>query len=170
MRPNHAALVHECDVDADEGMVEEDGGAVDVTSLQPKKPGVLQEVLAAMEVGKLDVVVIVGAGETEDEVDDVLDDEEVVVLSLQPNQPGVSQVVEAVVLDEVVALVVDMDDVVDTADVVDIDEVVVSSRHPNHPGVKHVSVLVRVLEVSVAVVLVLLVVGSVPLLSKKFQA
>ncbi len=149
---------------------------VDVTSLQPKNPGVLH---VLVEVGRLEVVVTVGAGEAV--VDDVVLDEVVVVESLHPNHPGVSQVVleiESELEDDdddeleselEVVVVVDSLVVVVVVDVVDIPElVVVSSKHPNHPGVKHVSV--RVLVRSAELLLVVLVIGSVPLLSKKFQA
>jgi len=84
----------------------------------------------------------------------VVEEKEVVVVgSLQPNQPGVLQVEVEVddVLVEVVVVVVGPD-------------VVFSSRQPHQPGVLHVSVLVRV-----DVELRVLVIGSVPLLSKNFQ-
>ena len=107
--------------------------------------------LVDVDVGRDEVVVMVGAGVALGEVI-LLDDDVVVVSSLQPNQPGVSQVV----VDDVEVLVV-----VVGAEVVD------SSRHPHHPGVLQVSVRVRVV-VDVAV-LALLVFVSVPLSSKYFQ-
>ena len=78
----------------------------------------------------------------------------VVTSSLQPNHPGVLHVdVEVVDTDVEVAVPV----VVSS-----------SSRQPHHPGVLQVSVLVRVLvAVLEIVVIVAVVVGSVPLLSKK---
>ena len=101
-------------------------------------------------VGRLDVVGTAGAG-TADSVAVVVEvDEVVVVLSLPPNQPGVSQV--DVDLELVVVLVVGP-------------EVVLSSKQPHHPGVLQVSVLVRVDEEE----LLVLVIGSLPLLSKNFQ-
>lgn len=100
-----------------------------------------------------DVVVTVGAG-----VGDVVSECELVVVvsSKQPNHPGVLHVDE----DEVELVVVDVFLVL-----------VDSSRQPHHPGVLHVSVLVRefvLVEVDVGL-LVLVVVVSVPLLSKYFQ-
>lgn len=74
----------------------------------------------------------------------------VVVSSLHPNQPGVLHVE---VEEELVVVVTGA-------------EVVVSSKHPHHPGVLQVSVRVREVDVEL---LMLLVVVSVPLLSKNFQ-
>lgn len=74
----------------------------------------------------------------------------VVVSSLHPNQPGVLQVD---VDEELVVVVTGAD-------------VVVSSRQPHHPGVLQVSVRVREVDVEL---LVVVVVVSVPLLSKNFQ-
>jgi hypothetical protein len=105
----------------------------------PNQPGWAQEVV----VGADEVVVIVGAGFADCEVDEC-----VVVGSLHPNQPGVLQVDV-----DVVVIVV----------VVDPSVVVVSSRQPHHPGVLHVEVLV-LLQVVVVVGTVVVVV-SVPLLS-----
>lgn len=73
-----------------------------------------------------------------------------VVSSLHPNQPGVLQI-------DVVYVVVLVADV--KFDVVD------GSKQPHQPGVLQISVLVRL----AALVLVVLVVVSVPLLSKNFQ-
>lgn len=117
-----------------------------VKSLQPNQPGVSHvEVL----VRGVDVVVTGG----------VVTGAEVVVVvgSLQPNQPGVLQVdveLEVVLVDELVDVVVVGPEVVD------------SSKQPHHPGVLHVSVLVRVLLLVDELVLVM---GSLPLLSKNFQ-
>lgn len=80
----------------------------------------------------------------------VLLDEVGVVLSLQPNQPGVLHVLVVVVVLELVVVGCPG---------------VVSSKHPHHPGVKHVAVRVRDVCVEVAVEVVIVVVGSVPLLS-----
>ena len=126
--------------------VEVEVGIVDVGSLQPpKKPG-LVHVVVGLGVG-WEVVVTVGIEE------DLL---VVVTSSLQPNQPGVLHVeVEDVVV--VVVLLVE----------VCCDVVAVSSRHPHQPGVLHVSV--RVLVFVVVVELDVVVVPSVPLLSKNFQ-
>lgn len=74
----------------------------------------------------------------------------VVSSSLHPNQPGVLQVE---VDEELVVVVTGA-------------EVVVSSKQPHHPGVLQVSVRVRDVDVEL---LILLVVVSVPLLSKNFQ-
>jgi hypothetical protein len=113
---------------------ENDAGVVDVGSLQPNHPGVLQVVVAVL-VGELGVLVAVAC-----EVLLVV----VVVSSLHPNHPGVLHVEVDVV---VVVLVLVAVPVV----------VVVSSRHPHHPGVWHVDVRVFVLVVDVvAVVLSLL--------------
>jgi len=81
----------------------------------------------------------------EDEVEVV-----VVVGSLQPNHPGVWQVD----VEELLLLLVEVVIVVEAV-------VVDSSKQPHQPGVLHVSVLVRVDELE----LLVLVVGSVPLLS-----
>lgn len=126
----------------------DDEGAASVGSLQPNQPGVSQ-VLVSVLVGREDVVVMVGAGAALGVVAMVEDDAVVVVGSLQPNQPGVLHVD------------VEVEDVL-----VDVDpDVVVSSRQPHQPGVLHVSVLVRVEVVE----LLVLVMGSLPLLSKNFQ-
>ena len=69
--------------------------------------------------------------------------------SLQPNQPGVRQVV-------VVYVVVMMG----------VDEVELGSRHPHHPGV--LQVVVRVY-VGTTFFVVVVVIGSEPLLSKNFH-
>jgi hypothetical protein len=109
-----------------------------------------------VDVGDDEVVVAVGAGAGRVEV--VVKVVDVVVSSLQPNQPGVLHV-EVVDVDVLVVLLCD--------------PVVDSSRHPHQPGVLHVSVLVRAdfvdvgfKDVDVAVCLELVVVVSVPLLSK----
>jgi hypothetical protein len=122
----------------------------------PNQPGYWHD---DVDVGEDKVVVKVGAGTGVVECD-VLDVVFSPLSSLQPNQPGV--------------LHVEVDDVEVVFDVVDLEPVVVvSSRQPHHPGVLHVSVLVRVLilvEVEVEVGFdVLVVVVSVPLLSKYFQ-
>jgi hypothetical protein len=121
----------------------------------PNQPGYWQD---DVDVGEDEVVVTVGAGAGVVECD-VLDVVFSPLSSLQPNQPGV--------------LHVEVDDVEVVFDVVVLEPVVVSSRQPHHPGVLHVSVLVRVLilvEVEVEVGFdVLVVVVSVPLLSKYFQ-
>ena len=123
----------------------EDGAAV-VGSLQPNQPGVSHVLVGAGE-----VAVSVGAGAALD-VDTTVEDEEVVVVgSLHPNQPGVLQV--DVEVDEVLVVVV-----------VGL-EVVLSSKQPHQPGVLQVSVLVRVDVLE----LLVLVMGSLPLLSKNFQ-
>jgi hypothetical protein len=151
---------------------------VDVTSLQPNQPGVLQvaedegdglddeeavdlgvELAEGLVVtalllvaGTSEGVVMVGAGAAEGEVMVVV---RVIVLgSLQPNQPGVLQVVVVRVL---VIVVVEVVDVV----------VVDSSRQPHQPGVLQVSV--RVCEVVLEETVVLLVVVSLLLLSKNVQ-
>lgn len=134
---------------------------VEVGSLHPNQPGVLQvvdeldvdgreedaEVLVA---GVLEVVVMIGAGAGLGEIIVVVS--VIVVGSLQPNQPGVLQ-------DEVVKVLVIV--VVGVADVV-----VDSSRQPHQPGVLQVSVRVweEVLEGLLDVVVV-----SLLLLSKNFQ-
>jgi hypothetical protein len=95
-------------------------GEVEVGSLHPNHPGVLQVV--EEELGNVFVAVGVKAPVLLDVV---------VVLSLHPNQPGVLQV-------EVV-------DVVSvTPPLVVVVVVVVSSRQPHQPGVLHVSVRVLV--------------------------
>ena len=99
-------------------------------------------------VGKVEGVVIVGAGAAEGVVTMVEDAEVVVVGSLHPNQPGVLHVD------------VELDDVLVVRP-----EVVVSSKQPHQPGVLHVSVLVRVDDEE----LLELVIGSLELLSKNFQ-
>jgi len=136
-----------------------DAGAVTEASLQPKKPGVWQVLVL---VGCGEVVVGAGAGLGVVMMVEVEEDEVVVVVvgSLHPNQPGVLHVdvnEELLLLVELLEL-----EVVVVADVVDD-----SSRHPHHPGVLHVSVLVLV---ELVVVLVVVVEGSVPLLSKNFQS
>lgn len=131
-----------------------DGAAlVVVGSRQPSQPGV-SHVCVLDEVGSGRVVVMVGTGAAEGFaafVDDVV--VVVVVSSLQPNQPGVWHVVVVDSVDEEVVVVVDA-------------EVVLSSRQPHQPGVLQVSVLVRVVEL----LLLVLVIGSLPLLSKNFQS
>lgn len=131
----------------------EDGLGVDeevvVGSLHPNQPGVSQ---VLVDVGSVEVVVTVGTGAGLLGVLNDEEDDEVVVISLHPNQPGVSQVVEV----ELELVLVE----------VEAPEVVVSSRQPHHPGVLHVSVLVLV----AVLVVLLLVVVSVPLLSKNFHA
>jgi hypothetical protein len=122
----------------------------------PNQPGYWHD---DVEVGDEEVVVAVGAG-----AGVVVCEVFVVVVfsplsSLQPNQPGV--------------LHVDVEDVDVLLDVEVFVPVVDSSRQPHQPGVLHVSVLVRVLilldfEVDVGLE-VLVVVVSVPLLSKYFQ-
>lgn len=111
-----------------------------VGSRQPSHPGSWQ---VDVEVAIGLVVVIVGAGVAEGVV---------VVGSLQPNQPGVLQVDVVVVVVEVVFVVV-----------------VVSSRQPHQPGVLQVDVLVEV-EVDVVVEVLLVVVLSDPLLRKNFHS
>lgn len=156
----------------------EDVADVEVASLQPHHPGVLQEVedegvelddeltaellgvelavelvvIALLPVaGASEVVVTIGAGAAEGEVMVVVS---VIVLgSLQPNQPGVLQVVVVSVLVIVVVGVCDV--------------VVDSSRQPHQPGVLQVSV--RVCEVVLEETVVLLVVVSLLLLSKNVQ-
>ena len=129
-------------------------------SLQPNQPGVLQVLLLVLlalnmlDVGREDGVVIVGTGAALGVVATVLEEVLVVVVvsSLQPNQPGV--------------LHVEVDELSD--ELVDVEPevvVVLSSKQPHQPGVLHVSVLVRVRVLE----LLLLVVVSVPLLSKNFQ-
>lgn len=133
-----------------------EGGSLPSRQL-PNQPGYMHE---DVDVGGEDeVVVAVGAG-----AGVVVCEDFVVVVgsplsSLQPNQPGVLQV--------------DVEDVDVCLDVDVCVPVVVSSRQPHQPGVLHVSVLVRVLvlldlEVDVGFE-VLVVVVSVPLLSKYFQ-
>ena len=134
---------------------------VEVGSLHPNQPGVLQ-VVDELDVGGreedaevlvaevLEVVVMIGAGAGLGEVIVVVS--VIVVGSLQPNQPGVLQ-------DEVVKVLVMV--------VVGVAEVVVdSSRQPHQPGVLQVSVRVweEVLEGLLDVVVV-----SLLLLSKNFQ-
>jgi hypothetical protein len=77
----------------------------------------------------------------------------VVVLSLQPNQPGVSQV--EVEVDVVMVLVAGT--------------LVVSSKQPHQPGVWQVEVLVLVLVEVGTDDVVVVVIGSVPLLSYIFH-
>lgn len=107
-----------------------------------------------LEAGEVDeeVVVMVGAGAALGVLTAPLEVEVVAVSSLHPNQPGVLQV--DVEVADVVVLVVVVGPLV-----------VLSSRHPHHPGVLQVSVRVLV----VVALDVLLVVVSVPLLSKNFQ-
>jgi hypothetical protein len=152
---------------------------VEVTSLQPNHPGVLQvaedEEVAGLDdelaaelglelaeelvvdalvlvAGTSEGVVTVGAGAAEGEVMVVV---RVMVLgSLQPNQPGVLQVVVVSVL---VIVVVEVVDVV----------VVDSSRQPHQPGVLQVSV--RVSDFVLEETVVLLVMVSLLLLSKNVQ-
>lgn len=138
-----------------------EAAVVEVGSLHPNQPGVLQLVdeldVEGEEEGEevlvadvLDVVVMIGAGAALGEVIVVV--RVIVVGSLQPNQPGVLQ-------DEVVRVLVIV--------VVGVAEVVVdSSRQPHQPGVLQVSV--RVCE-EVLEGLLDVVVDSLLLLSKNFQ-
>lgn len=137
-----------------------DEGAAVVASLQPNQPGVSHvAVLLLRGVGWEDDVVDIGAGEARGVVTVLVRVLLTVVESLQPNQPGVLHVeVESVLVMVVVVYSVEEPE----------ELVVDSSRHPHHPGVLHVSLLVRVREV-VAVEVALLVVFSVPLLSKNFH-
>lgn len=116
----------------------------------PNQPGYLHD---DVKQGGEHVIVTVGAGPG-----DVVCICEVVVVvsSKQPNHPGVLHVDE----DEVELVFVNVFVLL-----------VNSSRQPHHPGVLQVSVLVRafvLVEVDVGL-LVLVVVVSVPLLSKYFQ-
>lgn len=152
MKPNHRLDVHVVSDGGSEGLEGEDeddvDGVVVVASLhRPNQPGVLHVVLEGVLVIVLVIVVTVGLGDGAG--DDIAGEEAVEVGSLQPNQPGVLQL--------------DVDDDVVVEEVV----VVVSSRQPNQPGVLHVSVLVRVYVLVLGTEL--LVVVSVPLLSKNFQ-
>ena len=115
----------------------------------------------AEDVGRQDVVVMDGAGAGAGVLEISWEEVGVVVVgsgfsSLQPNQPGV--------------LHVDVDFDLLEVDVVVVGPVVVvdSSKHPNHPGVLHVSVLVLLVAL-VLEMIVEVVVGSVPLLSKNSQ-
>jgi len=126
---------------------------LELGSLHPHHPGCSQTV----EVGLAeDGACVAEAGM--DVVGGVIVSSAVVVVivtltsDLQPNQPGLMQlvVVYVVVIIGVVEVVVDD-----------------SSRHPHHPGVLHVDVLVYVVEL--VVVDLVLVVVSLPLLSKNFQ-
>jgi len=129
----------------------DEGAAVVGGSLQaPNQPGQSHVLVGCDD----DVVVMVGAGAAEGVVTIVEDAEVVVMGSLQPNQPGVLQV--EVVVEEVLVVVVDVGA-----------DVVVSSKQPHQPGVLQVSVRVRVDMVELLVVVV--VIGSLPLLSKNFQ-
>jgi hypothetical protein len=154
IKPNHSFEVQVVLELVDEGIdeVEEGFAVVEVGSLQPNQPGVLHVLELEIELDvavREEVVVTVGQGAALEDVVCVC--EVVVVGSLHPNQPGVSQVdVEVeVVLVDVTLVVVD------------------SSKQPHQPGVLQVSVLVLVAEVEVGTLLV--VVLSVPLLSKNFQ-
>ena len=152
--PNHSFEVHVVLELVEDGINDVDDGLVVVVgSLQPNQPGVSHVVelvlvgLVLVELLMARVVVTVGQGAA---LEDVVDVEEVVVVgSLHPNQPGVSHVV------------VELEDVLVEVAVVVVD----SSKQPHHPGVLHVSVRVLVADV----VLLLVVVVSVPLLSKNFQ-
>ena len=156
IKPNHSfdvQVVLEL-VEDGKGEVDEGFAVVEVGSLQPNQPGVLHVLeldWLVLDVAlREEVVVTVGQGAGLEEVVGVC--EVVVVGSLHPNQPGVSQVeveVEVVLVVEVTLVVVD------------------SSKQPHQPGVLQVSVLVRVAEVEVGWLLVVVV--SVPLLSKNFQ-
>lgn len=127
----------------------DDGAAKAVLgSLQPNQPGDSHVVVLVL-VGRLDVVVMEGAGAAEGVVTMVDDDEVVVIGSLQPNQPGVLQVDVELELDDVLVVLVVLP------------EVVLSSKQPHQPGVLHVSVRVRVDDVE----LLELVIGSLLLLS-----
>lgn len=107
---------------------------VEVGSLQPNHPGVLQ------------VVVVVAEVLVEEDVEVAVCGTEVLLLlllvvvfsSLQPNQPGVLQV-------EVEVDVVVTGTLVAGLEVVDVS----SSRQPHHPGVLHVEVRLRVFVVEV---------------------
>ena len=158
IKPNHSfevqvVLVEEGNEEVEEGLAVV---VVEVGSLQPNQPGVLHVLeldAYVLDVGVWErVVVTVGHGMALEDVVGLC--EVVVVGSLHPNQPGVSQVVDVEV--EVELVVVEV-----TLVVVD------SSKHPHQPGVLQVSVLVRVAEVEVGGLLVVVV--SVPLLSKNFQ-
>jgi hypothetical protein len=157
MRPNQPSCVQDVDdavgVGVDDFNLVFDGGS-SPSKQSPNQPGYLHE---DVEVGEDDVVVKVGAGAG------VVACEDFVVVvpsspSLQPNQPGV--------------LHDDVDDVEVVLDVLLV-LVVVSSRQPHQPGVLHVSVLVRVLDLDLVEddvgFAVVVVVVSVPLLSKYFQ-
>ena len=172
MRPNHSFEVQVVLVLVSVGVGEaEVGFAVVVGSRHPNQPMEVHVLELELEPTLVDeltarVVVTVGHGAG---LDGAVEDEDVVVVeSLQPNHPGVSQVVDE--LEEVL---------VEVAVVV-----VVSSKQPlfcklascqcltqrfpptyHHPGVLHVSVRVLV----AVEVLLLVVVVSVPLLSKNFQ-
>lgn len=159
MRPNQPSCVQDVKVAVTVGvgvLIRVLPGGSSPSKQPPNQPGYLHD---DVDVGEEEVVVIVGAGLGEVVCEVSVDAFLVVVVdsSRQPNQPGVLQV--------------DVDDV--EVDVVDVFLLVVvdSSRQPNQPGVLHVSVLVRVLllvEVDVGL-LVLVVVVSVPLLSKYFH-
>lgn len=162
MRPNHSLLVQVVEVGDDSEAVDDGDGETELEvegaeSSQPNQPGVLQLVLLpADEVRREDVVVTVGAGAADDAAVEEVVEKSVVVESLHPNHPGDSQLVELEQEDE------EDDDVVLALPELVLD----SSKQPHQPGVLQVSVRVReyaVLE------LVLVVVLSVPLLSKNFQ-
>jgi hypothetical protein len=114
----------------------EDPRVVEVGSLHPNQPGVLQVVVGLVEVDdevvdvKVDVPLVVVV--VVDAAVGIVDTLEVVVLvsSLQPNQPGVLHVDVDVVL--VVVLLLVFVAVV----------VVLSSKQPHHPGVWQVVVRV----------------------------
>lgn len=111
------------------------GMGVDVGSLQPNQPGVLQDVVAVVLVEDVEDVVEVGVGSDEVLLLLLL---VVVFSSLQPNHPGVLQV-------EVEVDVVVTGTLVTGLEVVDLS----SSRQPHQPGVLHVEVRLRVFVVDV---------------------